>query len=68
MFRQKLIYINMANEASFCHVFLSFKGETCDKFTYFLYDALRAGGFVAFMDKGGVGVGDGVDFTIKEAI
>ncbi|XP_074359354.1 disease resistance protein RPV1-like [Apium graveolens] len=58
----------MASEASFCHVFLSFKGETRDKFTCFLYDALRAEGFVAFMDKNDIRVGDGVDLTIREGI
>lgn len=60
--------ISMANEASFCHVFLSFKGETRDKFICFLYEALKAEGFVAFMDKSDIGVGDGLDTTIKDGI
>ncbi|KAK1394374.1 hypothetical protein POM88_013430 [Heracleum sosnowskyi] len=58
----------MAKEASFCHVFLSFRGETRDKFTCFLYEALKAQGFVAFMDKSDIRVGDEVDLTIKEGI
>lgn len=58
----------MAKEASFCHVFLSFRGETRNKFTCFLYEALKAEGFVPFMDKSDIRVGDEVDLTIKEGI
>ncbi|KAK1388343.1 hypothetical protein POM88_016521 [Heracleum sosnowskyi] len=58
----------MAKEASFCHVFLSFKGETRNNFTCFLYEALKAQGFVAFMDKSDINVGDEVDLTIREGI
>ncbi|KAK1383049.1 hypothetical protein POM88_020784 [Heracleum sosnowskyi] len=58
----------MAKDPSFCHVFLSFRGETRNKFTCFLYEALKAEGFVAFMDKSDIRVGDEVDLTIKEGI
>ncbi|KAK1394375.1 TMV resistance protein N-like [Heracleum sosnowskyi] len=58
----------MANETSFCHVFLSFRGETRDKFACFLYEALKSQGFVAFMDKSDIRIGDEVDLTIKEGI
>ena len=58
----------MAKETSFCHVFLSFRGETRNKFTCFLYEALRAQGFVVFMDKTDICVGDEVDLRIKEGI
>lgn len=58
----------MANEASFSHVFLSFRGETRNKFTCFLYDALEAEGFVVLMDKSDIYVGDGVDLRIKDGI
>ncbi|KAL8101358.1 disease resistance protein RPV1-like [Apium graveolens] len=59
----------MANVASsFCHVFLSFEGETRNNFTCFLYEALKAQGFVAFMDTNDVHIGDEVDLTIKEGI
>lgn len=58
----------MAKDPSFCHVFLSFRGETRNKFTCFLYEALKAEGFIAFMDKSDIRVGDEVDLTIKEGI
>ncbi|KAK1357447.1 hypothetical protein POM88_050703 [Heracleum sosnowskyi] len=58
----------MAKQASFCHVFLSFRGESRNKFTCFLYEALKTQGFVAFMDKTDICVGDEVDLTIKEGI
>lgn len=54
--------------ASFYHVFLSFRGETRKEFTCFLYEALKAEGFVAFMDKCDIPVGDEVASTIKEGI
>lgn len=55
-------------EDAFYHVFLSFKGETRENFTCFLYEALKDEGFVAFMDKTDIQVGDEVHFTIKEGI
>ena len=58
----------MANQGSFCHVFLSFKGETRNKFTCFLYDALRAEGFETFMDKEDIHAGDEVDSRIQDGI
>lgn len=58
----------MAKESSFCHVFLSFKEETRNNFTCFLYEALKAQGFVAFMDKSDINIGDEVDLIIKEGI
>ncbi|WOG87687.1 hypothetical protein DCAR_0206918 [Daucus carota subsp. sativus] len=58
----------MAKEASFCHVFLSFKGETRNNFTCFLYEALKADGFIAFMDKSDICVGDELNSTIMEGI
>ena len=58
----------MAQDASFCHVFLSFRGETRNKFTCFLYEGLKAEGFTAFMDRTAIRVGDEVDSTIKEGI
>ncbi|WOG86902.1 hypothetical protein DCAR_0206121 [Daucus carota subsp. sativus] len=58
----------MDQNASFCHVFLSFRGETRNKFTCFLYEALKAEGFTAFMDRTAIRVGDEVDSTIKEGI
>ncbi|KAK1388342.1 hypothetical protein POM88_016520 [Heracleum sosnowskyi] len=58
----------MANEASFCRVFLSFHGETRNRFTCFLHEALKAQGFVAFMDTSDIHVEDEVDLTIKAGI
>lgn len=55
-------------DTSFCHVFLSFKGETRDKLACFLYDALKADGFEAFMDKETIGVGEELDSRIRNGI
>ncbi|KAK1357442.1 hypothetical protein POM88_050698 [Heracleum sosnowskyi] len=48
----------MSKEDTFYHVFLSFKGETREKITCFLYEALKDEGFVAFMDKTDIKIGD----------
>lgn len=58
----------MANQGTFCHVFLSFRGETGDAFTCFLYHALIAEGFQTFMDRSAITAGDEVDSTIKDGI
>lgn len=58
----------MAKTGCFCHVFLSFKGETRNKFTCFLFEALKAQGFEIFMDKETIRVGDEVDSRIQDGI
>lgn len=58
----------MSNDSTFCHVFLSFKGETREIFTSFLYDALTADGFKVFMDKVAIREGDEVDLRIQQGI
>ncbi|XP_074355590.1 uncharacterized protein LOC141695231 isoform X2 [Apium graveolens] len=58
----------MCKEDPCYHTFLSFKGETRDNFTCFLYEALRNEGFLPFMDKTDIHVGDEVNVAIKEGI
>lgn len=58
----------MSKEDPYYHAFLSFKSETRESFTRFLYEALKDEGFVAFMDTTDIHVGDKVNCTIKEGI
>lgn len=51
-----------------CDVFLSFRGETRNNFTCYLYEKLKLQGFKPFMDRENIHVGDEIDGKIKKAI
>lgn len=51
-----------------CDIFLSFRGETRNNFTCYLYEKLKLQGFKAFMDRENIHVGDEIDGKIKKAI
>ncbi|KAK1372938.1 hypothetical protein POM88_029131 [Heracleum sosnowskyi] len=51
-----------------CDVFLSFRGETRNNFTCYLYEKLKLQGLTPFMDRENILVGDGIDEKIKKAI
>ncbi|XP_017250141.1 probable disease resistance protein At4g19530 [Daucus carota subsp. sativus] len=51
-----------------CDVFLSFRGDTRNNFTCYLYEELKRQGFQPFMDRANIGIGDDIHGIIKKAI